>query len=341
MSEVKGHSCAKHIDTNHMAQTKITWERLLQIKHRQWKDCWSPEYVAGIFADPKEAPGISSASILRPLKLGGREVHTLSYNETCAALLALYNPACWEIFDQRMLSPTPRPHLLQGHPKADGRVLPAFRGTIDVAERLGRLPKHPKVRAKIGNDPAEWPWVPFPYVGDLTLCLEDDQGPYLVDWPVKDKIENFRRRGPRKGHSRPDADDPGTVARNRLPELYFEDAGIRTHNVVGSAINFQLRCNLRELFLDESFQTTIEPAARLELIQKLKETVGSDVPAYLTAQRLAKDFKVKCRDVTAILKQAIWARQIRVDLFQPVLMDKPLRPESVDVLTHYADWFAR
>ena len=129
-----------------MAQTKITWERLLQINRRQRHDRWSPDYEAAIFADPLEAPGISAATILRPRKLGGRELHTLSFNETCAALLALYNPACFEIFDQRVLSPTPRPHLLCGHPKADGVALASFRGTLDVSERLGRLSKHPKVR---------------------------------------------------------------------------------------------------------------------------------------------------------------------------------------------------
>ena len=154
-----------------MAEPKITWARLLQVKQRQWTDHWSPDYVAGIFADPMEAPGISTASILRPVKLGGRQLHTLSFNETCAALLALYNPACFEVFDQRILSPAPRPHLLHGHPKADGLRLAPFKGTIDVVDRLGTLGKHPKVRAQIGADPARWPWVPFPYFGDLTLCL--------------------------------------------------------------------------------------------------------------------------------------------------------------------------
>lgn len=137
MLEVKGYLRTHYFDMNNMAQTKITWERLLQVTRRQRPDRWSPDYIAGIFADPREAPGISTAAILRPRKLGGRELHTLSYNETCAALLALYNPACFEIFDQRMLSPEPRVHLLYGHPKAVGLALPSFKGTLDVAERLG------------------------------------------------------------------------------------------------------------------------------------------------------------------------------------------------------------
>ena len=332
---------AKHFDIKTMAQTKITWERLLQVRERQRHDRWSPNYVAGIFADPREAPGISTSTILRPLKLGVREVHTLSFNETCAALLAIYNPACWEVFDQRAMSPTPRPHLLQGHAKADGLKLKPFEGTLAVTERLGTLAKHPKVRAQIGERQENWPWAPFPYFTDLTLCLEDERGPYVVDWPIKDKEDDFKRRGPRKNRVRPDEDDPNVVNRTLLQEIYNTDAGIRTQQVVGRSIDFHVRCNLRELFLDESYRTTIHGGARPDLIHELNASVGVDIPAYVTAHRLANVFKIKPREVTAILKQGIWARQIKVDLFQPVDMGKPLRPETQDVLSRYADWFKR
>ena len=49
-----------------MAQSKITWQRLRQIMNRQREDRWSPDYIAGIFSDPREAPGLSTAAILRP-----------------------------------------------------------------------------------------------------------------------------------------------------------------------------------------------------------------------------------------------------------------------------------
>lgn len=324
-----------------MAQTKITWERLLQIRERQRHDRWSPNYVAGIFADPREAPGISTATILRPGKLGGREFHTLSFNETCPALLAFYNPNCFEAFDQRALSPTPRPHILQGHPRADGLKLAPFKGTLDVMERLGSLAKHPKVRAQIGTVQENWPWAPFPYFADLTLCLEDERGPYVVDWPIKDKEDDFKRRGPRRSRVRPDKDDPNVVNRTLLQEIYNTDAGIRTQQVVGCSIDFHVRCNLREMFLDESYRTTIHAEARPDLIHELNASVGVDIPAYITVRRLANSFKIQPREVVAIIKQGIWSRQIRVDLFQPVLMDKPLRQETEDVLSRYADWFKR
>lgn len=340
--EVNGCLRTHYFDIKDMAQTKITWERLLQVMRRQWQDRWSPHYVSGIFADPKEAPGISTAAILRPKKLGGRELHTLSKPETWSALLALYNPACFEIFDQRVLSIMPRPHLLVGHAKAVGLALPSFRGSLDVCERLGRLSKHPKVRDKRGSDPASWPWVPFPYFGDLTLCLEDKDGPYVVDWPIKDKYENFRRRGPKRGTSRPDADDPGTVARQRIQELYFLDAGIRTQQIVGDSIDKEVRRNLRMLFMETSWPATLmEASARNDLVHELNQTVGKDVPAFLTARRLSTPFKVQPATVLSVLYRAIWNREIRVDLFRPVLSDSPLYPERKDVLVHYFSWFSR
>lgn len=324
-----------------MAQAKITWTRLQQIRKRQPSVRWSPNYVAATFADPKEAPGISTGTILRAQKLGARELHTLSFNETCAAFLAVYNPNCFEVFDQLAMSAKPCPHLLFGHPSASGLSLGSFKGTVDVAERLGSLSKHPRVRAQIGPDPAAWPLVPFPYLCDLTLCLNDESGPYVVDWPIKDKFEDFRRRGPRKSRSRPDEDDPAVVGRTLLQRTYFSDAGIRTVEVVGKSIDFHVRCNLRELFLDESYPTTVDEQARAEIMDMFRQNIGRDVPGYLLAHQVARDYKIDEREAVALIKQGIWKRELRVDLFQPVLMDKPLRAETTDVLVRYADWFKR
>ena len=324
-----------------MAQAKITWTRLQQIRRRQPKVQWSPNYVAATFADPKEAPGISTGTILRARKLGSRELHTLSFNETCAAYLALYNPNCFEVFDQLAMSATPCPHLLFGHPLATGLKLENFKGTLDVADRLGLLTKHPRVRAQIGPDPSVWPIAPFPYLADLTLCLVDEAGPYVVDWPIKDKYEDFRRRGPRKSRARPDQDDPAVVGRNLLQRTFFSDAGIRSVEVVGSSIDFHVRCNLRELFLDETYPLTVSEQAQAEILLLYKSNIGRDVPAFRLAHQVAREFRIPDREAVALIKQGVWRRELRVDLFQPVLMDKPLRPEATDVLVRYADWFKR
>lgn len=313
----------------------------MQIKRRQWEDRWSPSYIAATFADPKEAPGISTGTILRPKKLGCRPLHTLSRSETAFALLALYHPRCWEVFDQRVMSPTPRPHLFFGHPMASGMPLGSFKGTLDVADRLGMLRFHPRVRLEVGDDPSKWPFAPFPYICDLNLCMVDEIGPYLLNWPVKDKFEDFKRRGPKKSRARPDEDDPAVVRRSMLETVYFEDAGVRSQQVVGRDIDFQVRCNLRDLFLDDSFPTTIDEPARLEIVAQFREAIGMDVPAYLLALKVSRERRIPDREVIAILKQAIWMRELRVDLFQPVLMDRPLREERQDVLVRYRAWFKR
>ena len=47
------------------------------------------------------------------------------------------------------------------------------------------------------------------------------------------------------------------------------------------------------------------------------------LPGYLLARQDARDYRVDEREAVALLKQGIWNRELRVDLFQPVLMDKP------------------
>lgn len=324
-----------------MAQFKITEARLLQIKHRQWEDRWGANYIAAIFADPIEAPGISTGTILRPLKVGEREFHTLSTNETFAALLALHHPNCWEVHEQRILPPTPRTHYLFGHTRASGLSFKHFEGTLDVADRLGMLSQHPRVRLKIGNDPRKWPMAPFPYLSDLLLYLDDAVGPYVLNWPIKDKYEDFRRRGPGNKRDRPDQDDPAAVARNLLEETCFLDANIRTHRIAGKAIDFEVRCNLRDLFLDDTFPTTIDEIRRAEIYAVFREAIGVDSPAHVIARKAAKDFRISDREAVALIKQGIWRRELRVDLFQPVRLDKPLRPEVEDVFVRYGEWFHR
>lgn len=324
-----------------MAEFKVTEARLRTIKRRQWKDRWGANYIAAIFADPKEAPGISTGTILRPRKVGMREFHTLSSNEAFVALLALHHPNCWDLHEQRILPPTPRPHYLFGHPRASGLSFSHFAGTLDVADRLGVLSKHPRVRLRIGNDPSKWPMAPFPYLSDLVLYMEDGIGPYVVNWPVKGKYEDFRKRGPGRNRVSPDQDDPTAITRNLIEETCFLDAGIRTQRIAGKAIDFDVRCNLRELFLDDTYPTTINEIHRSEISFIIGETIGSDVPAHNIARRIAKDFKISDREAVALIKQGIWRRELRVDLFQPVLMDKPLRPEREDVFVRYGGWFCR
>lgn len=323
-----------------MAQFRISETRLRTILSRQHHDKWGRDYVASIFADPKEAPGISTASILRAAKLGLRECHCLSSNETGYALLGLYHPDCWDVHEQRMMSPGPRPHYLYGHPSASGIALNSFLGTLDVTERLGVLAKHPKVRVLTGRDTGTWSYLPFPYISDLNLFMTDRDGAYIVNWPIKDKKEDFRVRV-KKNSTSTTGEGDAFDTRIRIEQTYFNDANIRSQLLAGKELNNHVKWNLRDLFLDHSFKTSVSDSSRLEILDIYKDVIGVDRPAYLVAHQIALAFKITPREATAILKQGIWCRQLRVDLFQPVDISKPLRPERLDILTEYREWFKR
>jgi len=123
--------------------------------------------------------------------------------------------------------------------------------------------------------------------------------------------------------------------------MYNADAGVRTHFAVGKAIDFHVRCNLRDMFMDDTFALTVNDAQRTEILSQCREAIGQDLPPFILANRISRQRNIDPRHVTAIIKQGIWRRELRVDLFRPVLMDRPMHAEIRDVLDVYADWFAR
>lgn len=323
-----------------MAIARITEARLRLIRKRQWKDNWGKDYVPATWATPQEAPGISKATILHPAKLGGRPFHTLSPNETWTALLALLHRDVWDIHEQRVLFPEPRPNFLFGHPKAKGEHFPPFKGTLDVCERMGILERHPKCRVKLNAD-GEQAMAPFPYQGDLLVFLQDLEGVYAVNLTVKDKVKSFRRHGPKAGKPQSDRDDLSAIDRHSMEEQYYEDAGIPTRQVAGESIDFDLRCNLHDLFLSHAEQVAIPVSVQGELYQYFQERVGSSATALQLVVAAARRLEKSESEILTVLKQAIWQRQVRVDLFRPFLVDKRLRPEVDDPLVVYGGWFSR
>lgn len=323
-----------------MAQVKLTEARLRQIHARQWVQRWGANYVASTFADAREAPGISSASILRPRKLGEREFHTLSEPETFCALLALFHTNCFDLHEQGVLFPNSRPHPLSGHPLANGLQFSPFKGTLDVSRRLGV--RHPRIRLANEDEPAKWPFVPFPYTGDLRLFMRGSVQAYCVNWSVKDKYEDFRRKGPR-GKPRPlnDQDDPVSVLRQELEKIYNEDAEIRTVLVSKDQIDKIFIWNLRDVFLDDNYPICLSEEERTDAIILARKFIGSTAPIYEIARTLAANFSIDKREACALVYQGIWRRELRVDLFRPVSTVYPLRLERVDPLERYASWFVQ
>lgn len=325
-----------------MANRRMNAARLRTIRNRQWEDRWGADYVASVLATPQEAPGWSYASILNPRKLGGREFHTLSRPETFAALLALHNDRLWDLHEHRVLFPEPRAHFLFGHPRAAGKSLSRFAGTIDVASRLGFLSRHPRIYVTTGDATQPHIVVPYPFIGDLLLYLEDEAGAYALNWTVADKLKDFRRRGRRPvSSSGPNDGDLSESERQLIERLYYEDAGIRTQKVACEGIDFDLRCNLRDLFLEQLETVNLPFELIVEITAMFRAAVGSGVVGYEVVRSVAAKFKITDRVALTVLKQSIWNREIRVDLFRPILMDRPLHPEVSDVFDRYREWFRR
>ena len=310
--------------------------RLRRIVDRQSTPRWGTDYVPGTLATPQEAPRICRPSILRPAKLN-RDTHLLSEPETSAALLALYSPLVWDLHEQHMLSPEPAAHPLQGHPLALGMQLPRVEGTVPVAAAMGQLGMHARIYVEEFGD-----WVPDVYEGDLLLFCLDEIGPYCINWTVKKDEAGFRHAGIRlHGRSFRTAPDKKAEFRHELEERYFLDASIRTQRIYGDAIDRTFAHNLAALFLHHARQLLIGEETRAAILQELEASVGGKTAAFATCRRLAQRFSLSAGDVRTVLLQAIWHRQIRVDLFWPLLVDKPLRREERDPLVVYAAWFAR
>ena len=95
----------------------------------------------------------------------------------------------------------------------------------------------------------------------------------------------------------------------------------------------------RQLFLHHRRPLGLTDEQKWEMLHKfgiaLQERISPAeiITAYVERQRFSVE---QCR---SILWQAIWHRQLRVDLFRPLLINQPLHPETRDILDVYAEWF--
>lgn len=320
-----------------MANLFPTPERFSTIRSRQEDDRWGPDYVPSILATVREAPSVSVASRLY-WDNWGRDIHCLSLPEKASALLALYNGSLFELHEQKMLSPSPKCHPLSGHPRAAGCPLPSLKGTVDAAERLGVFKLHPTVLMEVRA--GEKAHVPFPWVGDLLLFMQDRDGPYCVNWNVKlkqgDHHKPFQAR--KKASARAVAQ---AKARYDIENMYYQDAGIQTRDVSLDTIPKSVSNNLECLFPSTKGRIRLPTNLQRDVLDLFTEDMQAGIPPYVTQEYLASTWRVVRAVSRKILYRAIWYRMLRVDLYAPILMDKPLKPEKSDVLADFAHWFRR
>lgn len=324
-----------------MASKRPSAERLKQILERQSRRRFGRDYQPAIRANRQEAPARSRPSVGYWRRIG-RDIHCLSRNERIIATLAMHFPGLFDLHEEKMLSTEPCLHPFEGHPWASGLPLPAVMGTLDVAERLGCLSIHPMIQVR---SPDNDPWmmqVPFPYIGDFLLFLNDELGSYLVNWTVKDKHSDFLNTQKRGRRRNPEEDAYRAWARHEIERVYYADIGIHTVRIaVSTDIDIHVAENLRRLFCLSAQPVALLDDQRQELSHLFNEALIRGIPPYDMYEAHLRRLAVTWQSAQRILAQDIWERRLRVDLFRPVLFDRSLRPEERDVFDVYGDWFRR
>lgn len=313
-----------------------------KIYERQTVERWDADYIPSILATVQEAPSISRASTLGSALLN-REVHTLSLPERYVGMLALHYPNCEGLQEQKVMFPFQRAHPLFGQPGVLSTSLPEFKGVIDVAERLGYLSRLPKMSIDDPANPGQKRNPVYPFVSDFLIRLRPANGgqSYCVNWSVKDSEVAFKRpplRGARKRKKGQGEDPEVILARHELEELYYNDAGIRTHRIAGNQLHPHLVANL-EICFGYHHKTALLPSEQQsEIVQKLQIALDTGIPPREVILSVCSRTKATVHDCRVLLYKAIWLRKLRVDLFSPVLINRPLKPEKRDVFEVYADW---
>ncbi len=310
---------------------------LRRIFDRQSHFEWGDNYEAGIYAVRGEAPQGSRACRLNSRKLG-RTLHLLSTPERVFAQLALYNSDVFELHEQKMLSPVPSVHPLQGHPLTAGMELRPVKGTSLVAEEIGL--KH--ATAVMTYSDGERERVPHPYLGDLLLYIQPQNSPpYAVNWTVKLCALDFDEvaRGSLKSLEQRRKDREKARLRHALEEEYYLSAGIRTVRVSRDMLDPVVVENLHTLYGYHDREIDLEPSMLKDFSQDIEHCVTHGEPLAPVAIRYGRKWGRRDLFLTKIYKD-IWDRKLPVSLFDPILIAYPLKTDTRDVLQVYGSLFA-
>ena len=296
------------------------------------------QYQPAIRATRGEAPSISRCAEIWSSQ-AQRKIQVLSTTEAAAAVFALHCPALVDLLEQRCLPVKPDVNPASLYTTPGLTRMPGMSGTLQVAERLGLISFHPKFTVRERDDEYA---APLPLVGDLLLILRDVAGVYAVNWSVKISEEAFGERlGKRPLKRRSQQNVEKANARHQLEELCYRDAGIPTHRVVKTTFNGRLIGNLCELVLWQKRRANLGDSERAEMVDAFRSIIGSDRTPLDLLDGLTKQFNCERYDCLVVLHQAIWRRELIVDLFKPFVINASLDEEKINPFQHYPHVFAR
>lgn len=325
-----------------MTKKFITGNRLRTVFKRQKSPPWDKNYLPGIFATREEAPDISRASILTPGMLG-RSFHCLSQPEKYLSIFGFYSQKFAGAQEQRMMPAHPILHPLFTMPAVTDKRLPVLPGILAIAEKIGATNI-----LSIGSLPAEKEGekalkIIFPFFSDILWAVRESDGSVnkCINWNIKDEQDAFSQPAPqrRRGKASAESDTDRTIARHTLERLYYEEAGIRTVQIGLDQLDETFRENLRCLFGQHRRRVTLAEQLQGALNERFATALQAGIPPFEVILDLKRRHQFDIHDARTFLWQLIWRRELRVDLFSTLLIDRPLKPESIDPLEMYADWF--
>ena len=320
----------------------LTEARLKEILRRQDPPTFGPGYEPAIKPTREEAPSRSRPAPVWVDKLG-RDVSTLSWPERAVLAIILY--CCLKLVDlqeQRMLPFLPGAHPLHRHPLAAGMNLKPTRGTLQITSDLGFLRFHPVVNIA-GNEDAPPTQAPGCWIGDYLVFIAGGNGPFCVNINVKSTRSEFEfpqvdvnlNADPKRAAIR-------EKARHETERTVYSDFEIPTIEVAADELPKILVANLLQLMGWQKRQVTLSSDQVALAIDAFNEGLeqGASPLDVIAAMELSHGLPAYQQKI--VLHQAIFARKLRVDLFEShFFIDHPMRPETQDAVEVFAHWFRR
>lgn len=307
--------------------TRPSLARLQELQRRQGTHRFGPHYQAGIRAVREEAPAHSRPSQIWVPKFG-RYLHAVSSVEHDVFAITVNDPRVVEALDQYVLPTTPAPNWLTSSPFRRAHGTPALlRGTVAVANELGALRIHPRVRHdELGE-------IPFPYIGDMLAFLRTLEDQVLtINLSIKASPEDFER--PYNAGRQP-RDMSAAVQKERLRHKIEEqlhcDVGTRTVRVTAADYSAVYARNIRWAHEVARAEQTL-PARLVNVAEEvLASSAVKNRPALEAFSELSERHGVRHEQSRIVLANALLARRLPIDLTRDhVLIDQPLVYKSVD-----------
>lgn len=313
--------------------------QLKRILSRQATLRYGAAYQPAMRAVREEAPSLSRFQEIW-FHLHDRYIQTFSTWERKVVHVLLYCTWLVDLLEQRMLPYLPAPHPLQEHPAMRSQPLPRFRGTLAVADELGALNFHPTVN--ITRPGAEAEEAPYPYLGDLLAVFKDERGLFCVNISVKESAEDFEM--PSVGVKAATDMKRAAIAerlRHQIEAALYRDVGIPTIQVAGDELHKVMVANLEQIYGWMKREHPFDEPERQDILRRFREALLAQMAPLEVIHHLIVERSYSAEHVKAVMYQAIWRRELRVDLYQFFFTDRPMVRERRDVLVEHASWFRR